>query len=50
MRHANSSGAGAGYRTGFSWWKTGRIAAAALAAALAGTLTAGVPAASARLD
>src|SRR6266849_1314383 len=49
MRHASSSGAGAGYRTRLAWWKKGRIAAAVAAAvaALAGTSMAGVPAASA---
>src|SRR5258708_36709171 len=49
MRHASSSGAGAGYRTRLAWWKKGRIAAAGAAAvaALAGTSMAGVPAASA---
>jgi serine protease AprX len=49
MRHACSSGAAIGYRTRPIWWKKGRIAAAgaAVAAALAVTSMAGVPAASA---
>ena len=49
MWHANSSGAGAGYRTRLNWWKKGRAAAAgaAVVAALAGTSMTGIPAASA---
>ena len=49
MRHARSSGAVAGNRTGLGWRKKSRIAAAAAAvvAALAGTSVAGVPPASA---
>src|ERR1039457_692475 len=49
MRHACPSGAGAGSRTRFVWWRKGRIAAAAgvVAATLTGTSMAGVPAASA---
>jgi serine protease AprX len=49
MRHAGSSGAGAGSRQRPVWWNKGRIAAfgAAVVAALAGTSVAGVPAASA---
>ncbi len=47
MWHACSSGAAIGYRTRPIWWKKGRIAAAgaAVAAALAVTSMAGVPAA-----
>jgi serine protease AprX len=49
MWHASSFGAAIGYRTRLIWWKKGRIAAAgaAVAAALAGTSMADVPAASA---
>jgi serine protease AprX len=49
MRHISSSGVGAGYRTRPACWKKGRIAVAgaAVAAALAGPLMTGVPAASA---
>ncbi len=49
MRHACSSGAAIGYRARPIWWKKGRVAAAgaAVAAALAVTSMAGVPAASA---
>ncbi len=49
MRHSSSSGAGVGSRQRPVWWNKGRIAAfgAAVAAALAGTSVAGVPAASA---
>ena len=51
MRHISSSGAGAGagHRTRLACWKKGRIAVAgaAVAAALAGPLMTGVPAASA---
>lgn len=49
MRHTSSSGAGAGCRTQLAWRNKGRIAAAgaAVAAALAGPLMTGVPAASA---
>jgi serine protease AprX len=49
MRHISSSGVGAGYRTRPARWKKGRIAVAgaAVAAALAGPLMTGVPAASA---
>jgi serine protease AprX len=52
MRHAGLFGAGVGYRTRLVWWKKGRIAAAgaAVVAALAGTSTVGVPAASASLS
>jgi serine protease AprX len=52
MRHTGLFGAGVGYRTRLVWWKKGRIAAAgaAVAAALAGTSMAGVPAASASLS
>ena len=47
MRHSGSSGADAGYRARLVSWKKGRIAAAAaaMAAALAGTLVTGAPAA-----
>jgi serine protease AprX len=51
MRHISSTGAGAGagYRKRPAYWRKGRITAAgmAVAAALAGTLMAGVPAAEA---
>ncbi len=49
MREVSSVGAGAGYRTRLGWWGKGQIAAAgaAVGVALASTLLAGVPAASA---
>jgi serine protease AprX len=52
MRHTSLFGAAVGYRARLVWWKKGRIAAAgaAVAAALAGTSMAGVPAASASLS
>jgi serine protease AprX len=52
MRNNGLSGAGVGYRTWLAWWNKGRIAAAsaAVAAALAGTSMAGVPAASASVS